>query len=307
MADERSPDLFDKKLPQLVYELEKERDTEKANAKEVKQTSVLVMIVSLVMAGIISAGAFLIADRLPGSGIAERIEKIYDQTVDEDESQNEGSKAEAVENEEIKKIEDTDESISEKDLQQVEEGNTQEENTTENQKKEKAPVKEKEEQKKKEDKAHKTKNIYYDRKTKELSFELDGKSYIFPVSSEKLSKNGWAKVDEATDPNNDKLTASTLFDDSGSTVFIYKNKDDKAAQKMEVVFANKKTSFMGISLKSKPNAVKKILKKAKQIKKDGFRKGNGRILYSVGECVIGVNYANGTAFSVSLEKGEIDG
>ncbi len=339
-------DPYDRKAAQLVYELKCERDKEKRRAKEAKKVAAITTAacIGLVVAcGGITAYAVTknpdIGQMISTGPVKDVIGRIQDDSTGEanhaDSDQNGSDKG----NEKPDKSDngqvasdgaitgqtraevssDTGVSTGQTVKKEVPENKTVQESQTGTANtggQSATPAKENasenkdawnKDEKSSDARVHKTKSIHYDKKIKTLSFDLDGKSYLYPVKAKTLTKKGWSMVDEAEDPNDEQMTASTLFDDDGSTLFLYQKKGETSGAKMELVLADKKSSFCGVTLKSSPKAVKKLFAKSDASKKIGFREGNGKICYSFGKYVVSVNFANGKAFSVSLEEGEIDG
>lgn len=147
----------------------------------------------------------------------------------------------------------------------------------------------------------KTDSIHYDTSTRSLSLELNGKSIGFPSTSRKISKAGWETVDVAEDPDKSDLAAVTMYDEPGSTLFFYHPKESDTCSKIEVLFASKDTTFMGMNMQSEVEKAEKIFKNADSVETKSYIDGNGQQIFHYGRYTVTVNFANGYVFSAAVE------
>ena len=147
-----------------------------------------------------------------------------------------------------------------------------------------------------------TESIYYDASGEIMAYELDGKSLGFPSNSKALSGSGWETADVAEDPDQSSLAAITMYDEAGSTLFFYYPKESDICSKIEVVFASKDTTFMGMNMQTKVKAAEKIFKDADSVETKSYIDGNGQQIFHYGNYTVTVNFANGYVFSAAVEN-----
>ena len=148
----------------------------------------------------------------------------------------------------------------------------------------------------------KTDTILYNGKTEVLSYALNGKSLAFPTDTESLNENGWTVVDDTSDPKSTGQVVASLYDEAGSTCFLYHNRDSKEGTRIEFLLSSPGTKVFGLTIDSSKKDVDKAFKDADSRDSSRYQKGEGQITYRYGDSTAAVNFASGKVFSCSLVK-----
>ena len=148
----------------------------------------------------------------------------------------------------------------------------------------------------------KTDTILYNGKTEVLSYALNGKSLAFPTDTESLKENGWTVVDDTSDPKSTGQVVASLYDEAGSTCFLYHNRDSKESTRIEFLLLSPGTKVFGLTIDSSKKDADKVFKDAESRDDSRYQKGEGQITYRYGDSTAAVNFASGKVFSCSLVK-----
>lgn len=148
----------------------------------------------------------------------------------------------------------------------------------------------------------KTDTILYNTKTNVLSYSLNGSSLAFPTDTESLKENGWTVVDDTSDPKSTGQVVASLYDEAGSTCFLYHNRDSKESTRIEFLLLSPGTKVFGLTIDSSKKDADKVFKDAESRDDSRYQKGEGQITYRYGDSTAAVNFASGKVFSCSLVK-----
>ncbi len=143
----------------------------------------------------------------------------------------------------------------------------------------------------------------YDKSRKQLTFELNGKMYSYPLSSKDISAMGYSYVTATA--GSETATYDMYVDKNSSTILVRYLTASGISSPCTAFGVELKegTSFMGITTKSDYNMVKNIFKNAdtENLKEYVTETQSGIVYYWLGECKISISFDKGYVTSATVE------